>query len=93
MAKRLRVGVLFGGRSGEHEISLLSAASILKAIDRTKFEVVPIGINKSGQWLTSGAAQGLLEGSAPDEVKSAEAKSAEAGKVEFAARDCEASCR
>jgi D-alanine-D-alanine ligase len=72
MAKRLRVGVLFGGRSGEHEVSLLSAASILKAIDREKFDVVPIGINKSGHWLTSRAAQGLLEGSAPDEVKSAE---------------------
>ena len=65
MAKKLRIGVLFGGRSGEHEVSLLSAASILKAIDRTKFEVVPIGINKSGHWLTAGAAQGLLEGSGP----------------------------
>jgi D-alanine-D-alanine ligase len=68
MAKKLRVGVLFGGRSGEHEVSLLSAASILKAIDRKKFDVVPIGINKSGHWLTSSAAQGLLEGSAPDEA-------------------------
>jgi D-alanine-D-alanine ligase len=66
MAKKLRVGILFGGRSGEHEVSLLSAASILKAIDRKKFDVVPIGINKSGHWLTSSAAQGLLEGSAPD---------------------------
>jgi D-alanine-D-alanine ligase len=65
MAKKLRIGVLFGGRSGEHEVSLLSAASILKAIDRTKFDVVPIGINKSGHWLTAGAAQGLLEGSEP----------------------------
>jgi D-alanine-D-alanine ligase len=65
MAKKLRVGILFGGRSGEHEVSLLSAASILKAIDRRKFEVVPIGINKAGHWLISGAAQGLLEGSGP----------------------------
>jgi D-alanine-D-alanine ligase len=72
MAKKLRVGVLFGGRSGEHEVSLLSAASILKAIDRRKFDVVPIGINKAGHWLTSGAAQWLLEGSAPDQVKLAE---------------------
>jgi D-alanine-D-alanine ligase len=68
MAKKLRVGILFGGRSGEHEVSLLSAASILKAIDRKKFDVVPIGINKGGHWLTSNAAQGLLEGSAPDEA-------------------------
>jgi D-alanine-D-alanine ligase len=63
MANKLRVGVVFGGRSGEHEVSLLSAASILQAIDRRKFDVVPIGINKAGHWLTSGAAQGLLEGS------------------------------
>lgn len=62
MAKKRRVGVLFGGRSGEHEISLLSAASILKAIDRRKFDVVPIGITKTGHWLTASAAQDLLEG-------------------------------
>ena len=64
MAKKLRVGILFGGRSGEHEVSLLSAASILKAIDRRKFEVLPIGITKSGQWLIADAAQRLLEGQA-----------------------------
>ena len=62
MAKKLRVGIVFGGRSGEHEVSLLSAASILQAIDRKKFDVAPIGINKAGHWLTAGAAQGLLEG-------------------------------
>jgi len=62
MAKKLRVGVLFGGRSGEHEVSLLSAASILKAIDRTKFDVVPIGITKDGHWLAAGDATNLLEG-------------------------------
>jgi D-alanine-D-alanine ligase len=64
MARKLRVGVLFGGRSGEHEVSLLSAASILKAIDRRKFEVVPIGITKEGHWLAAGEAQNLLEGDA-----------------------------
>ncbi|MGA8743792.1 MAG: D-alanine--D-alanine ligase family protein [Terracidiphilus sp.] len=62
MAKKLRVGVLFGGRSGEHEVSLLSAASILKAIDRRKFDVVPIGITKEGRWLAAVDATGLLEG-------------------------------
>ncbi len=66
MAKKLRVGILFGGRSGEHEVSLLSAASILKAIDRKKFEVVPIGITKAGHWVTSNAAHNLLEGTAAD---------------------------
>ena len=62
MAKKLRVGVLFGGRSGEHEVSLLSAASILKAIDRKRFDVVPIGITKEGRWLGAADAHGLLEG-------------------------------
>jgi D-alanine-D-alanine ligase len=62
MAKKLRVGILFGGRSGEHEVSLLSAASVLKFIDREKFEVVPIGITKEGRWLAAGDAHNLLEG-------------------------------
>jgi D-alanine-D-alanine ligase len=62
MAKKLRVGILFGGRCGEHEVSLLSAASILKAIDRKKFDVVPIGITKDGHWLAAGEANNLLEG-------------------------------
>ena len=62
MAKKFRVGILFGGRSGEHEVSLLSAASVLTAIDRKKFDVVPIGITKDGHWLAAGEAQGLLVG-------------------------------
>jgi D-alanine-D-alanine ligase len=80
MAKKLRVGVVFGGRSGEHEVSLLSAASILKAIDRRKFDVVPIGINKAGHWLTSGAAQGLLEGAGGDSAAKAAEPAQKAGK-------------
>jgi D-alanine-D-alanine ligase len=66
MKKKLRVGILFGGRSGEHEVSLLSAASVLKAIDRTRYEVVPIGITKQGRWLISGDAERLLAGDFPD---------------------------
>ena len=60
--KKLRVGILFGGRSGEHEVSLLSAASVLKAIDKQKYEVVPIGITKEGRWLTDSHAEQLLRG-------------------------------
>ena len=60
--KKIRVGILFGGRSGEHEVSLLSAASVLKAIDKGKYEVVPIGITKEGRWLTAEHAENLLEG-------------------------------
>src|SRR5260221_8319434 len=62
--KKLRVGILFGGRSGEHEVSLLSAASVVSAIDKSKFEVVPIGITKAGRWLTAGDAELLLQGKA-----------------------------
>src|SRR3984893_8227461 len=61
MAK-VRVGILFGGRSGEHEVSLLSAASVLQAIDKDKYEVVPIGITKDGRWLTAADAENLLQG-------------------------------
>ncbi len=64
MAKKLRVGILFGGRSGEHEVSLLSAASVLGAIDRDKFDVTPIGITKEGRWLAATDARGLLNGDA-----------------------------
>src|ERR1700734_3769449 len=60
--KKLRVGILFGGRSGEHEVSLLSAASVLQAIDKDKYEVVPIGITKDGRWLTAGDAENMLQG-------------------------------
>jgi D-alanine-D-alanine ligase len=58
--KRMRVGILFGGRSGEHEVSLVSAASVMKALDPEKYEVVPIGITKEGRWLAGTAAQKML---------------------------------
>jgi D-alanine-D-alanine ligase len=51
MAKKLTVGVIFGGRSGEHEVSLMSAASVLAVIDRQKYEIVEIGITPEGKWL------------------------------------------
>jgi D-alanine-D-alanine ligase len=58
--KKIRVGVIFGGRSGEHEVSLRSAESIMKSIDRAKYDVVPIGITHEGRWLTSKNALALL---------------------------------
>src|SRR5215831_2963742 len=65
--KKVRVGVLFGGRSGEHEVSLLSAASVVNAIYKSKYEVVPIGITKEGRWLTAGDAERLLAGQPREE--------------------------
>ena len=59
--KRLRVGVLFGGRSGEHEVSLASAASVIRGLDPDKYEAVPIGISKEGHWLAAAASSAKLE--------------------------------
>src|SRR5438445_5254708 len=58
--KRLRVGVIFGGRSGEHEVSLASAASVIRALDAEKYEAVPIGIAKDGRWFIGTSAQKML---------------------------------
>jgi len=49
--KKIRVGIVFGGRSGEHEVSLASAASVMAKLDSEKYEAVPIGITKEGSWL------------------------------------------
>jgi D-alanine-D-alanine ligase len=64
--KRLRIGVLFGGRSGEHEVSLASAASVIRGLDPEKYEAVPIGISKDGRWLVGVGAQKML----PEVLKS-----------------------
>src|SRR5215468_5942166 len=58
--KKLRVGVVFGGRSGEHEVSIRSARSVIEAIDKTKYDVVPIAITKEGNWLGPASAAQLL---------------------------------
>jgi D-alanine-D-alanine ligase len=65
MSKKLRVGVIFGGRSGEHEISVRSARSVVEALDRQKYEVVPIAITKEGKWLSPAAAVRML----PEETR------------------------
>ena len=59
--RKLRVGIIFGGRSGEHEVSLRSARSVMDALDRSLYEIVPIGITKEGGWITSGDPIGMLE--------------------------------
>src|SRR6202035_2398276 len=58
--ERWRIGVLFGGRSGEHEVSLASAASVIRALDPEKYEAVPIGISKDGRWLVGTSSIKLL---------------------------------
>jgi D-alanine-D-alanine ligase len=61
MTRRLRVGVVYGGRSGEHEISLRSAATVIGALDPQRYEVVPIAITKDGRWLTGRDSLRLLD--------------------------------
>ncbi len=60
MPKKLRVGIIFGGRSGEHEVSVRSARSVIEAIDKEKYEVIPIAITKQGNWLGPAASVQLL---------------------------------
>ena len=52
--------MIFGGRSGEHEVSLRSAESVINAMDRSKYEIVPIRITEEGRWLVSGDAEAML---------------------------------
>ena len=63
MEKRLRVGVVFGGRSAEHEVSVASARNVLEAMDRDRYEPVLIGIDREGRWLLDDARR-LLESAA-----------------------------
>ena len=60
MTRKIRVGILFGGRSGEHDVSLQSAASVIKALDPAKYEIVPIGITREGHWRVGSGAVQLL---------------------------------
>jgi len=62
MARRIRVGVIFGGRSGEHEVSIVSADSVIRALDPARFDPVPIGITQEGKWVASPRAVDLLRG-------------------------------
>ena len=58
--RKLRVGIIFGGRSAEHEVSIVSAASVMDSLDPQRYDVVPIGISREGRWLSSPRALQLL---------------------------------
>ncbi len=61
MGKKIRLGVLFGGRSAEHDVSIQSARNIVEALDKDKYEVVLIGIDHAGQWYLNDASRFLLD--------------------------------
>ena len=65
MKSKLKVGIIFGGKSAEHEVSLQSAKNIYQAINKDKYDVVLIGIDKQGQWLLSNDSQLLIEQNNP----------------------------
>ncbi|OCO98896.1 MULTISPECIES: D-alanine--D-alanine ligase family protein [unclassified Ensifer] len=65
MTDKMRVAVLFGGRSAEHEVSLMSARNVIGALDRSRFEIVPIGIAKDGRWLLLDLVDGEVPGAIP----------------------------
>ena len=62
--KKTRLGIIFGGKSGEHEVSLLSAASVIGAVNKEKYELVYLGITKAGEWkIFDGTAEEIGNGS------------------------------
>jgi D-alanine-D-alanine ligase len=69
MDKKIRVGILFGGKSAEHEVSLQSAKNVYEALDREKFEPVLIGIDKSGRWLLNDETRFLLNADDPKHIR------------------------
>jgi D-alanine-D-alanine ligase len=69
VARKIRVGVIFGGQSGEHEVSLVSARAVMAGLDRHKYDVVPIGITKQGRWIGGqGVMRALMAGADPKKL-------------------------
>ena len=68
MTKKIRVAILFGGRSAEHEVSLQSARNVYDAIDKDKYEIILIGIDHEGKWHLNDAEQFLLNADNPDSI-------------------------
>ena len=60
--KKLTIGIVFGGRSFEHEVSLVSARAVIKALDKKKYKIILIGLTKNGKWLKGNDAKKLLSG-------------------------------
>ncbi len=69
MKKKIKVGIIFGGKSAEHEVSLRSAKNIIEAIDKDKYEPVLIGVDKKGKWLLSDSSKFLLNSGNPKLIK------------------------
>jgi len=88
--KKIRVAVVFGGRSGEHEVSLVSASSVMAAMDKSKYEIYPVGITPAGRWLTTGDPMLMLQAGGTDAHQIGSGESAEPGGELAPAREREA---
>lgn len=82
MAKRLRVGVIFGGKSGEHEVSVNSARSIMAALDTQKYELVPVAITKAGRWLVGAESLQLMDSPPQAAIEAVKSNAALASSTE-----------
>jgi len=71
MSQKIRLGVIFGGRSGEHEVSLMSARSVLSVLDAQKYEIIPIGVTRTGTWVCGEDVLGALENGREDQLSTA----------------------
>jgi len=68
MSQRLRVGILFGGKSAEHEVSLQSAKNVIEAIDRKKYDIATLGIDKEGRWQVGDLSRFILHADNPRQI-------------------------
>jgi D-alanine-D-alanine ligase len=91
VTKRIRVGVVFGGKSGEHEVSLQSARSVMSALDRDRYELVPIAIDKAGRWHGGEQALQLLNGQGQDLLGGSEVQAAIADAGQSADKEASSS--
>lgn len=83
ISKKIKVGIIFGGKSEEHEISVRSARNVIEALDRNRYDVVLIGIDKSGTWHLNDASRFMLDAPANDPVRT----TSTASEVALVARD------
>jgi D-alanine-D-alanine ligase len=88
MSQKIRVGLIFGGKTGEHEVSLASAQSVLHALDASKYDAVLIGVTKEGRWLTGGnPLKQLVNASQSPLLKSANGSAAANGNGAMVSQD------
>lgn len=86
---KLKVGVIFGGRSGEHEVSLVSANSIINALNPSKYEVIPVGISRKGGWTVGVKPDAMIEHCRNNEQEQLAFIGSDAGKASF---NCDSEC-